>query len=247
MKKIPVFTSVLLVAGVLATMAFTHPLSVDNGVVRGVSSNAGANGGSFEIRNHGETMTFILRQGVTILPSGATLAVGDHVTVFADCFHSGVANRNVNQVTSASRTGGTTAASSTSNTTSNTANTAATNGMKLNGMARGTHMNGNEHACFALAVLVRKSATAASAGAVPATGGTGTPAATGSSTPAAGAAATGTPSSSTPAASASTATATPMVCPTATGTGTPAAGGSGAMSGTATATAMPCVTPTSTP
>ncbi len=236
MKKIPVFTSILLIAGVLATMGFSHPLVVRNGIVRGASQN----GGSLDIINHGLVDDFVLRQGATILPSGSTLAVGDHVTVFADCFHSGLANRNAPATTSANNTNnGTTAATA---TTTNTANTNA---------GRSHSRESNDHVCIALAVLVRKgTATAASGGAVPATGGTATgtsapstSGATGSSTPAA---------SASPAASAtSAASATPMVCPTSTptmmaGTGTPAATSTPVM-GTATATATsmaPCVTPT---
>ncbi len=218
MKKIPVLASILLIAGVLATMGFSHPLVVRNGIVRGASQN----GGSLDITNHGMVDDFILRQGATILPSGSTLAVGDHVTVFADCFHSGLASTsaNTNSGSSHSRVG-------------------------------------NDHECIALAVLVRKgTATAASGGAVPATGGTATgttapstSGATGSSTPAASATSA---ASVTPAASATSATSAPqMLCPTSTptmmpGTGTPTSTPT-AMAGAATATATtmaPCVTPT---
>ncbi len=212
MKKIPVFTSILLIAGVLATMGFSHPLVVRNGIVRGASQN----GGSLDITNHGLTDDFILRQGVTILPSGSTLAVGDHVTVFADCFHSGLESTSASTNTGSSHS-----------------------------------RVGNDHECIALAVLVRKgTATAASGGAVPATGGT----ATGTSAPSAsGATGSSTPATSaTPAASATSATSAPqMLCPTSTptmmpGTVTPTSIPT-AMAGAATATATtmaPCVTPT---
>src|SRR5512142_506184 len=98
MKKIPVFTSILLIAGVLATMAFSRPLVMDNGVVRGVSANL-SNGGSLDLRNNGQVTTFIVRQGAAMFPSGATVAAGDHVTILADCFHPQTTNRSANGTT----------------------------------------------------------------------------------------------------------------------------------------------------
>ena len=89
MKKIPVFTSALLIAGVLATMAFSRPLIVRNGVVRGYSAN-----NSLTIVNHGEELTFTLPQDAQVLPqnSATGLGAGARVTVFAQCFHGGAAS-----------------------------------------------------------------------------------------------------------------------------------------------------------
>ena len=184
MKKFPVFAGILLIAGVLATMGFSNPLHVQNGVVRSYSPNA-----SLEVRDNGGVQDYTLPQGVTVLPQNASnqLGAGARVTVVAQCYHAGAANR--------------TPGSSKDNVS-------------------------NDHACVALAVIVRAPAN----GAIPATGGTGG-AAAGTSTPAAG----------TPGAAGSTAvTATPMICPSPMAAGTPSAGG-------ATGTAVPCVTPTSTP
>lgn len=211
MKKIPVFTSILLIAGVLATSAFSHPLVVRNGVVRGTST------GSFDLRDRGLVQTYILRQGMTMLPSGATLAAGDRVTVFADCFHTRSTNRSA----------GTTA----------TAN--------MNASSR--IANENPCIALAVLVRSSGAATAAQGGAVPATGGTvtatsapSTSGATNSSTPAASATSA---ASATPAAMGTPMvcpTATATGTPVAGGSGTP-------VMGTATATMFPCVTPTSTP
>ena len=86
MKKLPVLTSLLLVAAFLATTAFSPRLPsivVDNGAVSSYIA-----GKSLTIRTATAQDDFVLRSSTMILPSdqASGLGAGARVTVYGQCF-----------------------------------------------------------------------------------------------------------------------------------------------------------------
>ncbi len=235
MKRIPLIASILVIASVLVTAAFTRPLASRNGVV--VSYTPGK---SLVLHSDGKDMTYIVRG--TTFANVQGLATGARVTVWATCLGgaNSPANQALNQsIASLQQQFGMTANGQTgANGQFGSTNPAFNKAMH-------NLVEGNVNPCIAVFIKVR-----AAANGVPATGGTGGAAAsaTGTGTSAASSS-TSAPSSSTPAASAtssaaagaatSTATATP--CPTEmVGPGTPTATPSASMMcGTPTPTSTP--------
>lgn len=79
MKSIPLVLVAVLIVGVLATQAFTVPLSVRNGQVVGYTA-----GKSLTIRSYGNTLyNYNITSKTMLLPSGAGFSAGDRVTIYA--------------------------------------------------------------------------------------------------------------------------------------------------------------------
>lgn len=86
MKKIPVLTSLLLVAAFLATTAFSvrnASIVVDNGIVSSYVA-----GKTITLRTNTTQADFLLKSNTTILPSDQSggLGAGARATVFGQCF-----------------------------------------------------------------------------------------------------------------------------------------------------------------
>jgi predicted RecA/RadA family phage recombinase len=84
MKKISLFAGLLPLVGLLATTAFSQPLSVRNGIVRFVSPGKTMTIAGFNHTQYDYTMT----SNTKILPStgAADLQTGSRVTVYAKCY-----------------------------------------------------------------------------------------------------------------------------------------------------------------
>lgn len=173
MRKTPVLlTLLLLVAVVMATSAFTHPLAVRNGVVTDYSA-----GQSITIRDAGLEQTYALRGNANAATASSVdgLGIGARVTVFSQCFGGGKSSTSAGKSTNgAVATNGTTpqAASNGKGSQSSEPNVANTN------------------YCVALFVIVRQAANTSTAGTT-APAGTTTPLAT--SAPGTGTTGTSTP------------------------------------------------------
>ncbi len=237
MKRIPLIASILVIASVLVTSAFTRPLASRNGIV--VSYTPGK---SLVLHSGGVNIDYIVRG--TTFANVQGLGTGARVTVWATCV--GGANSAANLALKQSianlqakfgvTTSGQTGANGPFGSTNPQFNKAMHN-----------LVEGNANPCIAVFVKVRSAATG-----VPATGGTGGAAATGTSA-ATSAATTAAPSSAaTTAAPSAAASSTPAASATSSGS---TGGAAGATSATATMTATPCPTqvltgpgtPTATP
>jgi hypothetical protein len=79
MKKIPLILIVVLILGVLATQAFTVPLSVRNGIVVGYTAGKDISIRIFD----GTVATYTITSKTAMLPSSAQFNAGDRVTIFS--------------------------------------------------------------------------------------------------------------------------------------------------------------------
>ncbi len=234
MKRIPLIASILVIASVLVTAAFTRPLASRNGVV--VSYTPGK---SLVLHSDGVDMTYIVRG--TTFANVQGLGTGARVTVWATCL--GGANSAANMALRQSIASLQTKFGVSNGQTG--ANGQFGNSNPAFNKAMHNLVEGNANPCIAVFIKVRSAAKG-----VPATGGTGGAAASATST------GTSAASSSTSAATTAAPSAAVSSTPAASATSSGSTGGAaGATSATATMTATPCPTqatvgagtPTATP
>lgn len=226
MKKLPILATLLLIAGLLVTSAFTiHPIQSVNGTVTGYSP-----GSSLTVHTADGDIVYMLRSSTLMWGFEATSGIavtGGNGTSSSTSSSSASASASP---TAAASSGASATATPSSGSSGSTTSGATSGSGSVNGLATGARVtvfgqcfvsvstrhtdfnatsktnNGGasnmEKVCLALAVIVR----APGGNAVPATGGTSAPAATSTSAAPAAPSTTGTPTSMPPS---GTATPTP--------------------------------------